>query len=144
MPLDSVHLTTEGDVILHRDVHNLYGSLMMKTAYEGMLERNHKQATSPSANGGIVGVQRPFVLTRSFFLGSQKYGAYWTGDNRDGFDELSGTVSMLLSAGLAGLAFGGADVPGFYGDPSDHTYVLGYQLGVFLPFFRAHSHGGAS
>lgn len=50
---------------------------------------------------------------------------------------------MLLSAGVAGFAFGGADVPGFFGDPSDHTYVLGYQLGIFFPFFRAHSHEGS-
>ena len=47
---------------------------------------------------------------------------------------------MLLSAGIAGMAFGGADVPGFYGNPSDHSFALGYQLGVFFPFFRAHSH----
>ena len=140
MPLDNVHLTTEGDIIFHRDVHNLYGSLMAKTAYDGMMERNYKLSTSEGENGGINGVLRPFVLTRAFFLGSQKYGAYWTGDNNDGFDELSGTVSMLLSGGLAGFAFGGADVPGFYGDPSDHTFALGYQLAIFFPFFRAHSH----
>ena len=126
MQLDSVHLTTEGAVIFHRDVHNLYGTMSAKTAYEGLQERNHRLAKAEGANGGVVGVQRPFVLTRAFFLGSQKYGAYWTGDNRDGFDELSGSVSMLLSAGVAGFAFGGADVPGFFGDPSDHTYVLGY------------------
>ena len=140
MPLASVHLTTGGDVILHRDVHNLYGSMMMKTAFEGLLERNFKLAATVDGNGGLSGVLRPFLLTRSFFIGSQKFGAYWTGDNQDGFDELEGAISMLLSAGISGMAFGGADVPGFYGNPSDHTYALGYQLGVFFPFYRAHSH----
>ena len=42
MPLDNVHMTTDGDVVLHRDVHNLYGSFMLRTVYEGMLERNYK------------------------------------------------------------------------------------------------------
>ena len=56
MPLDSVHLTTEGGVIFHRDVHNLYGSLMFKTAYEGLQERNHRLAKADDANGGITGV----------------------------------------------------------------------------------------
>lgn len=81
MPLDSIHMTTSGEIILHRDVHNMYGHMMAKTAFEGLLERNHKLAAADGQNGGIKGVQRPFVLTRSYFIGSQKYGAYWTGDN---------------------------------------------------------------
>lgn len=35
---------------------------------------------------------RPFVLTRSFFLGSQKWGAYWTGDNYTVDEEVRGAV----------------------------------------------------
>ena len=81
MPLDNVHMTTKGDLILHRDVHNLYGSMMMKTAFDGLLERNFKLAATTDQNGGVDGVLRPFILTRSFFIGSQKFGAYWTGDN---------------------------------------------------------------
>lgn len=34
----------------------------------------------------------------------------------------------------------GADVPGFYGKPSDELYAMFYQLGAFYPFFRAHGH----
>lgn len=89
---------------------------------------------------GFSGVDRPFVLTRSFFLGSQKFGAFWTGDNQMGFEEFQGTVSALLSAGVSGLSFGGADVPGFSGNASEHDFILGYQLGALMPFFRAHSH----
>ena len=80
------------------------------------------------------------MLTRAYFFGAQKYGAYWTGDNREGFKELSASVKMLLSAGVAGLPFGGSDVPSFAGEHTDHTIVNGYQLGLFMPFFRAHSH----
>jgi alpha-glucosidase (family GH31 glycosyl hydrolase) len=46
---------------------------------------------------------------------------------------------MLLQAGVAGHPFGGADVPGFYGNVTDDLYVQFYQLGGFFPFFRAHT-----
>jgi len=79
-------------------------------------------------------------LTRSFFLGSQRFGAYWTGDNRAIFEELQGSVIMMLQNGLSGMPFGGADVPGFYGNPTDALSVQFYQLGSYFPFFRSHSH----
>ena len=47
---------------------------------------------------------------------------------------------MILAGGLAGVGFVGADIPGFYGDPPHEVAIAGYQLGVFYPFFRAHSH----
>lgn len=47
---------------------------------------------------------------------------------------------MLLSAGISGVPFGGSDVPSFFGLHTSHTVVNAYQLGVFMPFFRAHSH----
>jgi len=72
MPLDNLHFASNGKSYLHRDVHNLYGSLQHKTAHKGMLIRDDFKL-------------RPFVLTRSFYFGSQKYGAYWTGDNQEGF-----------------------------------------------------------
>ena len=56
MPKNSVHKTGDGKSVLHRDVHNAYGLLMQRATYNGLLERdNHNQ--------------RPFVLTRSTFLG---------------------------------------------------------------------------
>lgn len=69
---------------------------------------------------------RPFVLTRSFFMGSQKYGTFWTGDNLSLFSEMRGSMVMLMSAGLAGHPFGGADIPGYFGRPSDNLFVQFY------------------
>jgi len=46
---------------------------------------------------------------------------------------------MLLQNGVTGIVFGGTDVPGFMGDPSDDLFVQFYQLGPFMPFFRAHA-----
>lgn len=80
------------------------------------------------------------MLTRSAFFGTQKYAAKWTGDNRSNKEEVDTSISMLLSLGIAGLPFVGADIPGFYGNASDEVLVMFYQLGGWYPFMRAHSH----
>ena len=75
MALDAVHMKADGTKRTHLEVHNAYGALHQRSSYRGLLKRDNNQ-------------QRPFVLTRSFFLGSQKFGFYWTGDNRSMFEEL--------------------------------------------------------
>lgn len=47
---------------------------------------------------------------------------------------------MLLSIGMAGLTFSGADVGGFFGNPEVELLVRWYQAGAYQPFFRAHGH----
>jgi alpha-glucosidase (family GH31 glycosyl hydrolase) len=59
-------------------------------------------------------------------MGSQKFGAYWTGDNVATTDELQGSVNMILQLAISGFSFGGADVPGFYGDATDDLFVQFY------------------
>ena len=46
---------------------------------------------------------------------------------------------MILQLGNAGHPFGGADVPGFSGTPTEELWIMFYQLGMYFPFFRAHS-----
>jgi alpha 1,3-glucosidase len=69
------------------------------------------------------GMRRTFVLARSFFIGSQKYGPFWTGDNTSIHESVVGSVDTLLSVGITGNIFGGADVPGYNGDPSQDLYI---------------------
>lgn len=45
----------------HRDVHNLYGMLQHKSSFNGHLERTQDK-------------ERPFILSRAFFAGTQRYG----------------------------------------------------------------------
>ena len=123
IPPSAVHRFGNGTSVLHRDVHNMYSLLMQSASYEGLLLK------SPV---------RPFLLTRSFFIGSQKYGAWWTGDNRAQAADVSKALQTLLAGGVSGLVFGGADVPGFQGQPSNEVWAMFYQLGTFFPFFRAH------
>lgn len=85
-----------------------------------------------TAQGQIArtgGTERPFVLSRAYFAGSQNYGAIWTGDNTATWGHLAMSVPMLLTQGIAGLPFSGADVGGFFGNPDPELLVRWYQAG---------------
>ncbi|KAK4536202.1 hypothetical protein CDCA_CDCA07G2227 [Cyanidium caldarium] len=124
MPKDARHVRGRW---AHGQLHNIYGHYMQRATFQGLKQGRH-------------GRQRPFVLSRSFFTGTQRYGAVWTGDNRADWAHLRVTVPMLLSMGVGGLSFVGADVGGFFGDPSPELLVRWYQVAAFQPFFRAHAH----
>jgi alpha 1,3-glucosidase len=83
LPLDSLHYKTSGKAVAHREIHNAYGALQMRASYKGLQQRDRNTL-------------RPFVLTRSWFLGSQKFGAYWTGDNHGVDGEIGGSMKMIL------------------------------------------------
>ncbi|KAL4181822.1 hypothetical protein AMTRI_Chr12g239380 [Amborella trichopoda] len=123
MPRDAIHFGGAE----HREVHNAYGYYFHMATAEGLLKR-----------GG--GNDRPFVLSRAFFPGSQRVGAIWTGDNSADWDHLRVTIPMVLTLGLTGISFSGADVGGFFGNPEPELLVRWYQLGAYYPFFRGHAH----
>jgi hypothetical protein len=47
---------------------------------------------------------------------------------------------MLLSIGMGGLTFAGADVGGFFGNSDSELMVRWMQAGSYTPFFRGHAH----
>jgi alpha 1,3-glucosidase len=108
----------------HREWHNLYGMYMHRATAEGLVKRNPKQD------------RRPFVLSRSFYAGSQRWGPIWTGDNACKWDHLEAAMPMLLNLGLCGITFSGADVGGFlgkgggYGDPDAELFTRWFQAGA--------------
>ena len=110
-----------------RDVHNLYGYFMHKASYEALLEKYENKI-------------RPFILTRSFYIGSHKYSAMWTGDSKSNFDSLKNTISMMISLSISGYSFIGCDIGGFAEEGSINLYKRWYQNGIFYPFFIGHSH----
>ncbi|XP_076983673.1 neutral alpha-glucosidase C isoform X2 [Tamandua tetradactyla] len=110
----------------HRELHNIYGFYQQMATAEGLIQRSK-------------GKERPFVLTRSFFAGSQKYGAVWTGDNRSSWSYLRISIPMLLTLSITGISFCGADVGGFIGNPEAELLVRWYQAGAYQPFFRGHA-----
>ena len=125
MPMTNTHVMKDGSIIQHRWVHNAYGALQQRATYQGLLKRDRGQ-------------QRPFVLTRSFFLGSQRYGAMWTGDSQNLYSDIPMSLNQLLSLGVSGIPYSGSDIPNFMGVPEDDLIVQAYQYGMYMPFMRAH------
>ncbi|TMS36684.1 hypothetical protein L596_003786 [Steinernema carpocapsae] len=111
----------------HRDIHNMYGFYQHSSTYRGQQMRNDDKL-------------RPFVLTRSFFAGSQRTAAVWTGDNLADWGHLKSSVPMLLSLSVSGIPHVGADVGGFFKNPDEQLLARWYQAAAFQPFFRAHAH----
>jgi len=116
----------------HRDLHNMYGHLQVMSSFQGFMDRGKGASAAESS--------RHFTLSRSFFAGTQRYAAIWTGDNMAKWSHLEASVPMLLTCGLAGMTFSGADVGGFFFNPDTELLVRWYQVGAFYPFFRAHAH----
>ncbi|GJU05280.1 retrovirus-related pol polyprotein from transposon TNT 1-94, partial [Tanacetum coccineum] len=88
MPRDALHY---GNVD-HRELHNAYAYYFHMATSDGLLKR-----------GG--GNDRPFVLSRAFFPGTQRYGTVWTGDNTAEWEQLRVSIPMLLTLGLTGITF---------------------------------------
>lgn len=129
MPEDNKHLG--GDKIPagpHLKYHNVYGYLMVKASREGIMKARPQN--------------RPFILTRSNFLGGQRFAATWTGDNASWKSHMTMSVPMILTLGLSGQPFSGADVGGFLFNPDADLFGRWMALGAFYPFSRGHACAG--
>ena len=131
MPIDNQH---RGGELLppgpHLRYHNVYGMLMIKFSREGILK--------------VHPDKRPFILSRSGYLGSHRYGATWTGDNMASTDHLRLSIPMSLNLGLSGQFFNGADIGGFAENTTPELFGQWIALGVFYPFSRGHACKGSN
>ena len=128
MPLDVRH-DNEGAPTDHRELHNVYGMLMTRSTYEGLLKLRPDE--------------RPFILSRASFAGGQRYSALWPGDNTSNWAHLRQSIPLLLGMGLSGFPFVGSDIGGFVGAPTAELFTRWLQAGVFYPFMRTHTMFGS-
>ena len=109
-------------------VHNIYGHHWAKLIAEGY------QRDFPS--------QRPFILMRSGYSGSQHFGIIpWSGDVSRSWEGLQSQPEIALGMGMQGIGYMHSDLGGFAGDYFDNNlYLRWLQYGVFQPIFRPHAH----
>ena len=109
------------------EVHNIYGHNWAK------LVANGYQKDFPN--------QRPFILMRSGYSGSQHYGIIpWSGDISRSWEGLQSQTEIALQMGMQGIGYMHSDLGGFAGDYFDNElYIRWLQYGVFQPVFRPHA-----
>jgi alpha-glucosidase len=130
MPLDNRHAADPelGGPGNHARFHNVYGMLMARGTWEGVLKARPER--------------RPFVLTRANHLGGQRWAATWTGDNVADWIHLDMSISNVLNLGLSGQPLVGPDIGGFAGAGDGRLFARWMGIGALLPFARGHTGKG--
>ena len=124
---DDVRHDYDGHPCGHTKAHNVYGMQMARATYEGV------------KNFGFP--NRPFVITRAGYAGTQRYSSAWTGDNISNWEHLWIANIQCQRLSLSGWSFVGSDIGGFTESPSGELYTRWLQMGVFHVFCRTHSAG---
>ncbi|KAJ3218096.1 hypothetical protein HDU67_006654 [Dinochytrium kinnereticum] len=136
---------------LHPEARRLWASLFSFQTYLGSSRNLYTwndmnepsvftgpEVTMPKDSKHVYGWEHRDV--HNIYGALQRYGAVWTGDNAAKWSYLQASIPMLLSLGVAGISFAGADVGGFFGNPEPELAVRWYQAAAFQPFFRGHAH----
>lgn len=126
-PSDALH-QLNGITRTADELHNVYGHQWASNVFA------MSQRVRPN--------ERPFIMMRSGFLGSQRFGMVpWTGDVSRSWGGLKPQVELALQMSVFGLAYIHSDVGGFAGgeefDPE--LYIRWVQHSAFSPVFRPHA-----
>jgi alpha-D-xyloside xylohydrolase len=116
---------------------NAYPLQNAKGIYEG------QRSTDPN--------KRVFLLTRSGYAGSQRYGAaIWSGDIGTTWRDMKNQITAGINFSMSGLPYWTMDIGGFvvpqkFEKPNAENLeewrelnARWYQFGAFVPLFRAH------
>jgi alpha-D-xyloside xylohydrolase len=112
-----------------------YPMMVSKSVYEGQRK--------------VTEDKRVCILTRSAFLGQQRYGIInWSGDIGGTWNSYRRQIAAGLNYNLAGLPYWTTDIGGFfrpghsqYTDENYHELLIRWhQWGVFNPIFRMHGY----
>lgn len=124
----------------YRSVRNAYPLLTVGGVYD------HQRA--------VTSDKRVIILTRSGFLGQQRYGSnVWSGDVQSTWDNLRRQLTAGLNFSLTGMPHWNSDLGGFFAGAYNRSflddsatrnplyqelYVRWTQFGVFCPMMRSH------
>jgi alpha-glucosidase (family GH31 glycosyl hydrolase) len=119
----SINALHHGNV-LEFDFHNLNSFYETQITYNSIYNITKK---------------RPFILTRSSFVGTGQFSTHWTGDNTADWNMLRLSIPEIFNFQLFGIPMVGADICGFAGDTNVELCSRWMQLGSFYPFMRNHN-----
>lgn len=108
----------------HYDLHNTYGI---------------GQAVATNYALTKIRGKRPFIISRSSWVGQGHYSGHWTGDIYSSWHDLRMTIPAILSLNFYQIPMVGADICGFNGNATIALCNRWMQLGAFYPFSRNHN-----
>ncbi len=121
------HNTPQGR-FCHKDMHNLYGYNMTKSAGEAL------DTIEPD--------KRILLFSRASYIGMHRYGGIWTGDNHSWWSHILNEIKVLPSLNMCGFLYVGADIGGFGCDTTRDLVLRWLSLGIFTPLMRNHAAAG--
>lgn len=122
---EAMYHTINGQSICHKEVHNLFGYQMTRSAGEAFDE------LSPD--------KRILLFSRSSYIGMHRYGGIWTGDNQSWWSHLLLNIKMMPSLNMCGFIYCGADLGGFGTNCTRDLLLRWLAFGIFTPLMRNHS-----
>lgn len=118
----------KGQKVCHKDVHNLFGYYMTRSASE--------------AFDRIMPDKRILMYSRASYIGMHRYSGIWQGDNMSWWSHLLMNVKMMPSLNMCGFLYTGADLGGFGADVTEDLLIRWMSFGIFTPLMRNHSANG--
>ncbi|XP_043284600.1 lysosomal alpha-glucosidase-like isoform X2 [Venturia canescens] len=108
----------------HYNIHNTYGT-----------------SEAVATNRALTKIRglRPFVISRSTWVGHGFYAGHWSGDIYSSWHDMKMSVAQLLNFGFFQIPMMGADICGFDGNTTEALCNRWSQLGAFYPFSRNHN-----
>ncbi|XP_032662560.1 lysosomal alpha-glucosidase-like, partial [Odontomachus brunneus] len=108
----------------HYNLHNTYGISQAVATNHALIKIRQK---------------RPFIISRSTWVGLGHYAGHWTGDVYSSWHDMKMSIPAILSLNFYQIPMVGADICGFDGNTTAALCSRWMQLGAFYPFSRNHN-----